>query len=182
MNRAKPSCFNCSGDYEVLPNGSREIIHSHDCSELKGTKQGRGWNITQGEIGSAWESLDNREQQIANYLSLAKGRERKAIKAELLTASDLAKRQRFEKIITSTLAENDLDNYSPAIMDWLTIVYSQIQDLSNTHIARAVKYTKLGWQLKDTEGLLDEYGRSNDWRKGAMITSDHFVEGEVSND
>lgn len=172
MNRARSSCFNCSGDYEVLPNGSREIIHSHDCSELQRTKQGRGWNITQGELGSKWETLDNREQQIANHLSLAKGKARQAIKAELITASDLLSQQRFDKIITRTLAENDLDNYSPAILEWLGIVYGLREDITDTAINRAVDYTRRGWHLKP-EG---------DWRKGVMINSDHFIEGEGSND
>jgi hypothetical protein len=182
MNRTKSSCFNCSGDFEILSNGNKEIIHTEDCSQLKQIKQGQAWNITQGEVGSAWDYLDNRAQQIANYLSLAKARERKIKQAELITGEELAKRHKFDKIITRTLAENNLEKYDPLIHEWLWIYYKEWYAISDTAIERAVRYTRSGWRLKNTEQLKDEYGRNNDWRKGAMITSDHFIEGENSND
>lgn len=172
MNKQRTPCFTCPGDYEVLPNGKREIIHSHSCSELIQVKSGRAWQITQGELESSWNSLDNREQQIANYLSLAKGKERIAKRNEKVEVASQEQAVKFRKVITRTLAEHSLDNYSPLILEWLEIVYKQRQELSDSHISRAVKYTKLGWHLKP-EG---------DWRLGGMINSDHFIEGEGSND
>lgn len=176
------SCFLCQGLYEVLANGSREIIHSHDCAQLEKMRQSKAWEITQSEIGWRWENLDNREQQIANYLSLAKYKERIAKQAELITGEQLAKRQKFDKIISRTLAENNLEKYDPLIHEWLWIIYKEWYAVSDTAIERAVRYTRLGWRLKNTEGLVDEYGRNNDWRKGAMITADHFLESENAND
>jgi len=172
MNRQKPPCFNCSGDYEVLPNGKREIIHSHDCSELLQIQSGRPWQITQSELESSWHSLDNRKQQIANYLSLAKGKERKAKASEKIELASQEKVIKFRKILTRTLAENNLENYTPDLLEYLGIVYNQSGDLSESHISRAVNYSKLGWHLKP-EG---------DWRMGGMINSHHFIEGEGSND
>jgi hypothetical protein len=168
VNRARSSCFSCTGVFEILSNGKREIIHSHDCEQLKRTMSGQGWNITQGEIGSSWDSLDTREQQIANYLSLAKGKERVAKRAEVITGKDLAIRGQFQSAINRTLADNELDKYEPLIHEWLWIVYQDWYTLADTHINQAVKYTKLGWHLKP----------DGDWRKGKMINSDHFIEGD----
>jgi hypothetical protein len=172
MNTRLTPCSNCSGDYEALPNGKREIIHSHACSELIQIQSGRAWQITQSELESSWHSLDNREQQIANYLSLAKGKERIAKRIESVEVSNQEKEIKFHKIIARTLAENSLENYTPDLLEYLGTIYSQSGDLSESHISRAVNYSKLGWHLKP-EG---------DWRMGGMINSHHFIEGEGSND
>lgn len=172
MNKQRTPCFTCPGDYEVLTNGIREIIHTHSCEQLTKLENSQAWNITQTEIGSAWGSLDNRERQVANYLSLAKGKERTANRNEKVKVASQDQAVKFHKVITRTLAEHSLDKYNPLILEWLEIVYKQRQELSDSHISRAVKYTKSGWHLKP-EG---------DWRLGVMINSDHFIEGESSND
>jgi len=172
MNKQRTPCFTCSGDYEVLPNGHKEIIHTHSCDQLIKLKQTQAWNITQTEIGSAWDSLDSKEQQIANYLSLAKGKERIAKRNEKVEVDSKEKEIKFRKIIARTLAENNLENYTPDLLEWLGIVYKQSGDLSESHTSRAVNYTKKGWNLKP----------QGDWRMGGMINSDHFIEGEGSND
>lgn len=172
MNNHKPPCLNCSGDYEVLPNSKREIIHSNGCSELLLIQSGRAWQITQSELESSWNSLDNREQQIANYLSLAKGKERVAKRDEKIEIASQEKEIKFRKIINRTLADNGLKNYNPLILEWLEIVFKQSGDLTDSHINRAIKFSKLGWHLKP-EG---------EWLMGRMLNSDHFIEGEGSND
>lgn len=168
MNNRQP-CFNCSGDFEVLPNGNREIIHSHDCAQLLQIKRGQAWNITQGELGSNWESLDNREQQIANYLSLAKGKDRVAKRLERNQVTTQEQSLKFQKTITRTLAENDLDNYSPNILKWLRIVYESKGEINESHIKRAVDYSKQGLDLIP----------GGEWTTGVMINSDHFKESLV---
>ncbi len=172
MNRQNPPCFNCFGDYEELTNGSREIIHSEDCPKLTNLKQLRAWDITKSENAQVWDSLDYREQQRANYLSLAKGKERKANQAEQDRIATQESRTKFQKIIARTLSENNLENYDPLILEWLEIVYSQRQDIPDTHINRAVEYTRKGWTLKPEGG----------WRSGLTITSQDFVESEFVND
>jgi len=166
MNKQNPPCFNCFGDYEELTNGTREIIHSEDCPKLTNLKQTKAWDITKSENGQVWDSLDYREQQRANYLSLAKGKERMANRAEQDRVATQEVRTKFQKIIARTLKENNLDNFDSQILEWLEIVYSQKQDLTDTHIKRAVDYTRKGWTLK-TEG---------GWRSGRMITADDFNE------
>lgn len=172
MNKQNPPCFNCFGDYEELTNGSREIIHSKDCPQLTNLKQTRAWNITKSENGQVWDSLDYREQQRANYLSLAKGKERMANRAEQDRVATQEVRTKFQKIIARTLLENNLENYGPQILEWLEIVYSHKQDLTDTHINRAVDYTRKGWTLKPEGG----------WRSGRMITADDFNESGWMND
>lgn len=167
MDRPRASCFVCSGDYEQLPNGNQEIIHSIDCSQLLKLKQTQAWIITKNQTGSAWDSLSYKEQQVANYLSLAKGKERVARKAEQDQFASQESRTKFQKLISRTLAENNLEAYDPLILNWLEIVHS-LGHLSDTHIKRAVEYTNKGWTLKP-EG---------DWRNGLMITKDHFLESE----
>jgi hypothetical protein len=168
MNRPRTSCFSCSGDYEHLPNGNQEIIHSTDCTQLVKLKQTQAWNITKTETGSTWDSLSCKEQQVANYLSLAKGKERIARKSEQQQFASEESRARFQKVITRTLTENNLGAYNPLVLEWLEIVHSQGRELTDTHIKRAVEYTRRGWTLKP-EG---------DWRNGLMITKDHFLESE----
>jgi hypothetical protein len=169
MDRPRASCFECSGDYEQLPNGNQEVIHSMDCPQLLKLKQTQAWNITKTQTGSAWDSLSCEEQQVANYLSLSKGKERVARKAEQDQFASQESRAKFQKVISRTLAENNLEAYNPLILDWLEIVHSQGRELSDTHIKRAVEYTNKGWTLKP-EG---------DWRSGLMITKDHFLESEL---
>jgi DNA-binding MarR family transcriptional regulator len=129
MNKQNPPCFNCFGDYEELTNGSREIIHSEDCPKLTNLKQSRAWDITKSENAQVWDSLDYREQQRANYLSLAKGKERKANQAEQDRIATQESRTKFQKIIARTLKENNLDSYDSQILEWLEIVYAQRQDI-----------------------------------------------------
>lgn len=172
MNKQNPPCFNCFGDYEELTNGTREIIHSKDCQHLTHLKQTRAWNITKSENSQVWDSLDYREQQRANYLSLAKGKERMANRAEQDLVATQEVRTKFQKIIARTLSDNNLDNYAPQILEWLEIVYSHKQDLSDTQINRAVDYTRKGWELKPDSG----------WRSGRMITREDFIESEWVND
>lgn len=168
MNKPRASCFSCSGNQEQIPNGNLEIIHSIDCSQLGKLKQTQAWSITETETGSTWDSLSCKEQQVANYLSLAKGRERQARKAEQDQFASQESRTKFQKVISRTLAENNLEAYNPQIQNWLEIVDSQGRELTDTHIKRAVEYTNRGWTLKP-EG---------DWRSGLMITKDHFLESE----
>ena len=172
MNKQNPPCLNCFGDYEQLNNGTREIIHSKDCMQLTNLKQTRAWNITKSENGQVWDSLDYREQQRANYLSLAKGRERMANRAEQDRVATQEVRTKFQKIIARTLLENNLETYGSQILEWLEIVYSQKQDLTDTHINRAVDYSRKGWTLKPEGG----------WRSGRMITADDFNESGWMND
>lgn len=172
MNKQNPPCFNCFGDYEELTNGSREIIHSEDCPKLTNLKQLRAWDITKSQNAQVWDSLDYREQQRANYLSLAKGKERKANQAEQDRIATQESQTKFRKIIARTLKENNLDNYDSQILEWLEIVYSQRQDIPDTHIMRAAEYTRKGWTLKPEGG----------WRSGLTITSQDFVESERVND
>jgi hypothetical protein len=172
MNKQNPPCFSCFGDYEELTNGTREIIHSKDCPQLTNLKQTRAWNITKSENGQVWDSLDYREQQRANYLSLAKGKERKANRAEQDRVATQEVRTKFQKIIARTLSDNNLENYDPLILEWLEVVYTHKQDLTDTHINRAVDYTRKGWTLKPEGG----------WRSGRMITADDFNESGWMND
>ena len=172
MNKKNQPCLNCFGDYEELTNGQREIIHSKDCPQLTNLKQTRAWNITKSENAQVWDSLDYREQQRANYLSLAKGKERKANRADQDRIATQEVRSKFQKIIARTLSDNNLGAYDPQILEWLEIFYSQRQDLTDTHIKRAVEYTRKGWTLKPESG----------WRSGRMITADDFNESEWMND
>ena len=172
MNKKNQPCLNCFGDYEELTNGQREIIHSKDCPQLTNLKQTRAWNITKSENAQVWDSLDYREQQRANYLSLAKGRERKASKAEQDRASTQEARAKFEKRISNILLESGLNNFDPQILGYLEIIWSQRQDLTDSHIQRAVKFTRWGWTLKPEGG----------WRLGELLQEKHFLESGDSND
>ena len=172
MNKKNPSCLNCFGDYEELTNGQREIIHSKDCPQLTNLKQTRAWNITKSENAQVWDSLNHQEQQRANYLSLAKGRERVANRAEQDRVTTQETRVKFQKRIESILRENDLSNFDPQILGYLEIVWSQRQDLTDSHIQRAVKFTRLGWTLKPEGG----------WRLGELLQEKHFLESGISND
>jgi hypothetical protein len=172
MNKPRSSCFSCSGNQEQIPNGNLEIIHSIDCPQLGKLKQSQAWNITKTETGSTWDSLSYKEQQVANYLSLAKGKERIAKKVEKDQFTSQESRTKFKRLISRTLAENNLEAYNPQIQSWLEIVYSHKQDLTDTHINRAVDYTRKGWTLKPEGG----------WRSGRMITADDFNESGWMND
>ena len=169
--KVRTSCSLCQGFYEVLVNGSREIIHSHDCALLEKTKQSKAWEITQSEIGWLWENLDNREQQIANYISLGKYKERVANQVEAENTQARDKEFRFQKIITRVLTDNGLQSFTPSINKWLEIVYNQRGDLTLSHTDQAVKYQKKGWHLRP----------DGDWREGKWIHEGSFVESEVSN-
>ena len=171
QTQTKTSCSLCQGYYEVLTNGSREIIHSHDCPQLEKIKQNKAWEITQSEIGWLWENLDNREQQIANYISLGKYKERVAKKVEDENTLARDKEFRFQRIIARVLTDNGLQSFTPSIHKWLEIVYKQRGDLENTFTDQAVKYQKLGWHLKP----------DGDWREGKWIHADSFIESEGSN-
>jgi hypothetical protein len=172
MNRAGSSCFSCSGVFETLSNGNKEIIHAEDCSQLITLMGGQAWNITQGEIGSAWASLDSRERQIANYLSLSKGLERKAKKAEDELEAERNQEGRFGLIIVRLEYDHKL-TLDPLLRKWLDIVYRQRRgDLPTTFTDQAIKYQKLGWHLKP----------DGDWREGAWISKESFIESEGSND
>lgn len=172
MNKKNPPCFNCFGDYEELTNGQREIIHSKDCPQLTNLKQTRAWNITKSENAQVWDSLDYKDQQRANYLSLARGRERMANKAEQDRATTQETRTKFQKRISNILLESGLSNFDPQILGYLEIVWGQRQDLTDTHIQRAVKFTRLGWTLKPEGG----------WRLGELLQEKHFLESGVSID
>lgn len=172
MNRQNPPCSNCFGDYEELTNGQMEIIHTKDCPHLASLKRNKAWDITKSEFGSNWDSLNHQEQQRANYLSLAKGRERKASKAEQDRVSTQEIRTKFEKRVSNILIENDLSNFDPQILGYLEIIWNQRQDLTDSHIQRAVKFTRLGWTLKPEGG----------WRLGELLQEKHFLESGVSID
>lgn len=171
MNTRKTPCFSCSGDFETLSNGYKEIIHTHECSQLRGLKGTQAWGITEKESGSTWDTLDNRQQQIANYLSLAKGKERKAKLAEKELVSTQEQEAKFEKLVIRLLDENSLDRFLPNIGEWLRIVYLKGW-ITDTHQNRAVEFTRRGKDLPN-EGS---------WLRGETLTSEHFLEGEAEND
>jgi hypothetical protein len=171
MNRARSSCSKCFGVFEVLDNGNREIIHTHDCAQLKLIMNSQSWNITQGQIGSAWDSLDSREQQIANYLSLAKGIERKTKKAEEELEAEKNQENRFGKIIMHLEFDNQT-RFDPLMREWLEIVYRKRDgDLPSQFREQAVIYQKKGWHLKP----------DGDWREGKWIHAESFIESEGTN-
>lgn len=171
MNNRKTPCFNCSGEYETLANGNREIIHLSDCAQLIQQKRLQPWSITQNENSSNWDTLSNREQQIANYLSLAKGKERKAKLAEKELVSSQEQEAKFQKIVSRLLDENSLDSFLPNIKEWLRVVYLNGW-LTDTHQNRAVEFTRLGVDLPN----------AGSWRRGEIITREHFLVSEVAND
>lgn len=172
MDKQKPPCLSCFGDYEELANGQREIIHSKDCPYLANLKQNKAWEITRSQFGSNWDSLDYQEQQREHYQSLAKGRERMANKVEQDRVSTQEIRTKFQKRIARILEENELSNFDPQILGHLEIVWNQRQDLTDTHIQRAVKFSRLGWTL-----LPD-----GEWRSGAPLQEKHFLESGASID
>lgn len=172
MDKQKPPCLNCFGDYEELINGQREVIHSKDCPYLANLKQNKAWEITKSQFGSNWDSLNYQEQQREHFQSLAKGRERMANKAEQDRVSTQEIRTKFEKRITRILEEHELSHFDPQILGYLEIVWSQRQDLTDSHIQRAVKFSRWGWTLAP----------DGDWRSGALLQEKHFLESGVSND
>jgi len=173
LNTRDPNCRRCFGALETLPGGTRLLIHSQDCSEFAVTRQGKAWAITRNNLGSHWETLDNRQQQIAHEISLSEFRQRKAKEATDQQTAILELETKFLSRERALLDEHSLAKFLPNTRDYLKHHYLQ-GSLNESHISRAVDYSRRGLDLSDDPGAA--------WRGGRMISEDDLSGAEVASD